>query len=76
MWRQSKSGYFSEAPDTEGPPSTAILPAAWARAQMSWICPSWMCIPETNTASAQAKSAAEARLMFSSMKRHSQFSGM
>ncbi len=70
------SGYISGEAEADGPPSITGLPAACARSVMSWICEACTCMPLTTTTSAQAKSAAVARRMFSSMKRTGQLSGM
>ena len=48
---------------------------AWARAITSWIWARWMCMPETNTASAQSKSSGVAGREFSSTKRTAHVSG-
>ena len=62
--------------ETDGPPRTVTLPAALARRAMSWICAAWMCMPLTRTTSAQAKSAALAGAIFSSMKRTGHCAGI
>ena len=70
------SAYISGDADADGPPNITTLPAACARAAISWICGAWTCMPLTSTASAQAKSASVASRMFSSMKRTGHACGM
>ena len=68
-------GYCSGAAETDGPPSTMALPWACARRARSSIWGRWMCMPEVNTKSAQARSPSVAGPAFSSTKRTCQAGG-